>query len=157
MRIPRKIMRLCLTESKNRLLVKDKDRVDEYGEVFTPTPRVLRMLDEIYDDLCTEGHTVMDPFVGDGQLILPVAIIKQELRHTENLSTIYGVDIMQDNVDECRKRLLDVCGHTPENIAIVERNIVCADGHRYHYRFDGTDPYKTLDDLQNEGLWEGGL
>lgn len=51
------------------------------------------------------------------------------------LSTTYGVDLMQDNVDLCRARLL--CGQ--EDLRhIVEQNIVCADGLKYHYRFDGS-------------------
>ena len=66
------------------------------------------------------------------------------------LSTIYGVDLMQDNVDLCRERLL--CGR--EDLRhIVEQNIVCADALRYHYRFDNTDPYKTAQDLQLESLF----
>jgi hypothetical protein len=54
------------------------------------------------------------------------------------LSTIYGVDLMEDNVELCRERLL--CGrHDLRHI--VEKNIVCADGLRYHYRFDDSYPY----------------
>ena len=54
------------------------------------------------------------------------------------LGTVYGVDLMQDNVDLCRERLL--CGR--EDLRhIVEQNIVCADALRYHYRFDGSHLY----------------
>ena len=57
---------------------------------------------------------------------------------------------MQDNVDLCRERLL--CGQ--EHLRhIVEKNIVCADALRYHYRFDGTDPYKTTKDLHFDKLF----
>ena len=64
------------------------------------------------------------------------------------LSTIYGVDLMQDNVDLCRERLL--CGR--EDLRhIVEQNIVCADGLRYHYRFDGGHPYDNEIDEQHFG------
>jgi hypothetical protein len=55
---------------------------------------------------------------------------------------------MQDNVDLCRERLL--CGR--EDLRhIVEKNIVCADGLRYHYRFDNTAPYS---DLMFDSLFE---
>ena len=54
------------------------------------------------------------------------------------LQTIYCVDLMPDNVKLCQDRLL--CGQ--EHLRhIVEKNIVCADALRYHYRFDGTHPY----------------
>jgi hypothetical protein len=54
------------------------------------------------------------------------------MTHEEALRTIYGVDIMIDNVDECRDRLL--CGQ--EDLRdIVEQNIVCDDALIYKYKF----------------------
>ena len=52
------------------------------------------------------------------------------------LQTIYGVDLMQDNVDLCRERLL--CGRKDLR-HIVERNIVCHDALTYDYSFNGTN------------------
>ena len=69
--------------------------------------------------------------------------IKNGIDFEQALSTIYGVDLMQDNVGLCRNRLL--CGQ--EHLRpIVERNIVCADALKYHYRFDGTpcDPENVV-------------
>jgi hypothetical protein len=66
-------------------------------------------------------------------------IRKIELKHKNPLETVYGVDIMQDNVDECRQRLLAIAGNTERNRAIVERNIVCADGLTYDYSFGETE------------------
>ena len=67
------------------------------------------------------------------------------------LSTIYGVDLMQDNVEECKKRLL--CGR--EDLRhIVENNIVCADALRYHYRFDGSHPYDDeVVEIEKQERW----
>jgi hypothetical protein len=84
--------------------------------------------------------TFLDPTCGDGQFLREVLIRKMENGSTfeQALSTVYGVDLMQDNVELCRERLL--CGR--EDLRhIVEQNIVCADGLRYHYRFDGSHPY----------------
>ena len=51
------------------------------------------------------------------------------------LSTVYGVDLMQDNVDLCRERLL--CGSQDlKHIAIVEQNIYQADGLKFSYKFE---------------------
>jgi hypothetical protein len=52
------------------------------------------------------------------------------------LQTIYGVDLMPDNVDLCRERLL--CGRS-DLAHIVKRNIVCHDALTYDYSFNGTD------------------
>jgi hypothetical protein len=116
-------------------------RVKATGEVFTPTELVREMLEQIpIDQFQDPAKTFLDNSCGDGQFLGEVLIRKMENGSTfeQALSTTYGVDLMQDNVDLCRDRLL--CGR--EDLRhIVEQNIVCADALRYHYRFDGTHPY----------------
>ena len=118
-----------------------KARVKATGEVFTPTPLVQEILDQLPQEVFTDtAKTFLDPSCGDGQFLGEVLIRKMENGSTfeQALSTIYGVDLMEDNVQLCRDRLL--CGR--EDLRhIVEQNIVCADGLRYHYRFDGSHPY----------------
>lgn len=120
---------------------REQARIKSTGEVFTPTPLVQEILDHLDDELFTDpSKTFLDPSCGDGQFLGEVLIRKVEngINFETALSTIYGVDLMQDNVDLCRERLL--CGR--EDLRhIVEKNIVCADGLRYHYRFDDTYPY----------------
>ena len=132
---------------------RDRTRVKATGEVFTPTPLVQEILDKLQQDLFTDStKTFLDPSCGDGQFLGEVIIRKMENGSTfeQALSTTYGVDLMQDNVDLCRERLL--CGR--EDLRhIVEKNIVCADALRYHYRFDGSDPYKTEDNIIKESLF----
>ena len=133
---------------------RDKIRVKATGEVFTPTKLVQEILDKIpTETFSNKDKTYLDPSCGDGQFLGEILIRKVEngIDFEQALSTIYGVDLMQDNVDLCRERLL--CGQ--EHLRpIVEKNIVCADALRYHYRFDGTDPYKTAKDLQFDRLFE---
>ena len=116
-------------------------RVKATGEVFTPTNLVQIMLDKLDQDIfINKDKTFLDPACGDGQFLSEVFIRKIEngIEFETALSTIYGVDLMEDNVELCRERLL--CGR--EDLRhIVEQNIVCADGLRYHYRFDGSPPY----------------
>lgn len=114
---------------------RDQLRVKATGEVFTPTPLVQEILDQLDPELFQDPtKTFIDPTCGDGQFLSEVLIRKLENGHTLEaaLSTIYGVDLMQDNVDLCRDRLL--CGHE-ELRPIVERNIVQADGLTYDYNF----------------------
>jgi type I restriction-modification system DNA methylase subunit len=128
-------------------------RVKATGEVFTPTELVREMLGQIPIDQFTDpAKTFLDNSCGDGQFLGEILIRKMENGSTfeRALATIYGVDLMQDNVIFCRERLL--CGQ--EHLRhIVERNIVCADALRYHYRFDGSDPYKTEKDIHLESLF----
>ena len=130
----------CILESKDYFLVKHPDRVKQLGEVFTPTELVLEILDQLPAQVWDTGKTYLDPTCGNGQFLAAVLIIKMELGHPTPLSTIYGVDIMQDNVDECRQRLIDIAGDTPGNWEIVRNNIRCEDGLTYDYSFDKEPP-----------------
>lgn len=136
-----------MDESKNRVLVRNAERQTELGEVFTPTELVLEILEQMPESIWEEGKTFLDPTCGNGQLLAPVAIIKRELGHKNWLETIYGVDLMQDNVNETRERLLAIAGNTEENRKIVENNIRQADGLTYDYSFGGPG---SLEDLFNE-------
>ena len=118
---------------------RDKLRVKATGEVFTPTPLVQKCLGELPMTLFQDPtKNFLDNSCGDGQFLGEVLIRKMENGSTfeQALSTVYGVDLMQDNVDLCRERLL--CGQ--EHLRhIVTRNIVCHDALTYDYSFNGTD------------------
>ena len=120
---------------------RDLVRVKETNEVFTPTHLVREILGKFDQDIFRDPtKNFLDPTCGDGQALGEALILKLEngIDFESALSTIYGVDLMPDNVRLCQDRLL--CGQ--EHLRhIVERNIVCADALRYHYRFDGSHPY----------------
>lgn len=132
---------------------RDRIRIKKTSEVFTPTDLVQRALDKFPKEAFEKkDEKFLDQSCGDGQFLGEILIRKVEngIDFEQALSTIYGVDLMQDNVDLCRERLL--CGQ--EHLRhIVEKNIVCADALRYHYRFDGSDPYKTAKDIQFDKLF----
>ena len=89
-------------------LTKTKKRTKEQGEVFTPDWLVKEMLDKLPEELFTDpSKTFIDPACGDGNFLIQVLDrkIKKGSSVIEALSTTYGVDIMQDNVNDCRKRL----------------------------------------------------
>ena len=117
---------------------RERSRVKATGEVFTPQELVQTTLDTLDPELFNdESKTFIDNSCGDGQFLSEVLIRKVSygIDFEQALSTIYGVDLMADNVKECQDRLL--CGR--EDLRhIVDKNIVCADGLKYHYRFDGT-------------------
>jgi type I restriction-modification system DNA methylase subunit len=137
---------------------RDRLRIKQTNEVFTPTPMVQSCLDKITDQnvFIDKTKTFLDNSCGDGQFLSEVLIRKLEngIDFETALSTIYGIDLMEDNVELCRERLL--CGQ--EDLRhIVEKNIVCADALRYHYRFDNSHPYDDeLKDRIIEDLFEIG-
>lgn len=138
------IKSLCLKESSNYFLTKHPDRIKELGEVFTPTPLVLEMLEKLPQETWEPNKTFLDPTCGNGQFLAAVLITKISLGHdvTKALQSVYGVDIMQDNVDECRQRLLDIVQDigntkiTDKHKELVNHNILCKDGLEYDYSFE---------------------
>ena len=134
---------------------RDKNRVKQTQECFTKDFLVQKACDIIEEKDPTAfsdpTKTFIDPTgCGDGQFLGEVLIRKMEngIDFEQALSTIYGVDLMDDNVELCRERLL--CGR--EDLRhIVERNIVCHDALTYDYSFNGTN--NTNEELRFEELF----
>ena len=104
------------SEVKNRMddhsymsgIDRDEYRVKVTAEVFTPTDLVIRMVRECGADEFAPGKTVLDPACGDGQFLVAVKWVKvlfHGMTESAALDDIYGVDLMRDNVDLCKKRL----------------------------------------------------
>lgn len=103
-------------------VVKSRDRVKAYGEVFTPRYMVDQMLDLVSEDLETGpdfvDKTFLEPSAGDGNFLL--AILRRKLQAIENhytvkewpqqslfaLASIYGVELLEDNHQEARAIML---------------------------------------------------
>lgn len=103
-------------------LIKSKKRSDELGEVFTPQWLVDEMLDELPQDVFTNPEkTFIDPACGDGNFLVRVLERKIQNGSTplQALQTTYGIDIMPDNIDECRKRLIGVAMKMNNNHADI--------------------------------------
>ena len=102
--------------------VKSKNRVAEYGEVFTAEREVNAMLDLVKQETERIDSRFLEPACGDGNFLveilnrkLNVVVSKYKKSQSEferyiiiALSSIYGVDILEDNVISCRQRLFDI-------------------------------------------------
>jgi len=120
---------------------RDKLRVKQTAEVFTPTPLVQEMLDRLEEQDPTiftdPTKTFLDNSCGDGQFLSEVVIRKMERSGCtleQALSTTYGVEFMEDNTNECKARLAGP-NPTAEILEIVNQNIVHHDALTYHYQF----------------------
>lgn len=151
-------MNLTLSEAINHVrnreymsgIERDKLRIKATGEIFTPTLLVQQMLERLPQELFTNPtKTFLDPSCGDGQFLGEVLIRKLEngISFETALSTIYGVELMEDNVKLCHDRLL--CGR--EDLRhIVEKNIVQANSMEYNYLFGETEEFgNSLFELSN--------
>ena len=120
---------------------RDKLRIKQTAEVFTPTPLVQEMLDKLEEENPTlfsdPTKTFLDNSCGDGQFLSEVVIRKMERSGCtleQSLSTTYGVEFMEDNVNECKKRLAGP-EPTDEIWEILNKNIVHHDALTYDYKF----------------------
>ena len=87
---------------------RDKQRIQSTAEIFTPTDLVIEMLNNIDINRLGAGKTILDPACGDGQFLTAIKWVKvyiHQMTESDALEDIYGVDIMRDNVDLCKKRL----------------------------------------------------
>ena len=117
--------------------MKTKERIKEFGEVFTPPELVNEMLDKLpYSELCDPTKTIGDiSGCGNGNFLIVVLErrIKTGIPHEDALKTIYGVDIMEDNVQECKERL-SLGSKDKEIWNILNHNIICADALKKNHK-----------------------
>ena len=141
----------CMKEE----LIRDPSRVENLGEVFTPSWLVREILDLVPDAKVESLDTkCLDPACGHGQflveaLVRKLAVVASRIDDPEEcryslltaLTNIYGVDIDRENVFDARKRLSDLMleahrfllgEHAVEEyrravLFVLERNIIQAD------------------------------
>ena len=98
---------------------KSKQRVADHGEVFTDEREVNAMLDLVKYETERIDSRFLEPACGNGNFLAEIlrrklAVVKT--RYSKNpadyekyavlaLTSIYGVELLQDNVDECRERM----------------------------------------------------
>jgi len=115
-----------LVQSSNTLddetLVKSRQRVADHGEVFTTSWMVQDMLDLVKDESERIDSRFLEPACGSGNFLM--AVLKRKLSTVQSkygksefekrqhalfsLMCIYGIEILGDNVKECRDNLLEI-------------------------------------------------
>ena len=102
--------------------IKSKDRVANHGEVFTNIREVNAMLDLVKDETQRIDSRFLEPACGTGNFLIEVLRRKLEVvesRYKKSkieferysilaLSSIYGIDILEDNLKECKTRLYEL-------------------------------------------------
>src|SRR5438477_2083897 len=102
--------------------VKSKQRVADHGEVFTPAWMVEAMLDLVREETERIDSRFLEPACGSGNFL--VRILRRKLAAVElkfgksdfekrhyallGLMCIYGIELLEDNIAECRANLLEI-------------------------------------------------
>lgn len=103
-------------------LVKSKQRIADHGEVFTPSWMVEAMLDLVKGETERIDSRFLEPACGSGNFL--VRILQRKLAAVEikfgksefekrhyallALMCIYGIELLPDNIEECRQNLLEI-------------------------------------------------
>jgi hypothetical protein len=109
---------------------KREKRKKQTAEVFTPEFLVNEMLDKLPKEVWEEDKTFCDPACGNGNFLIAILLrkLKKGYNPLKTLQTLYGADIMRDNIRECRERLLKIVKEfepiTEEHIKAVFKNIM---------------------------------
>lgn len=105
-------------------LIKSKQRVKKHAEVFTPSWVVKEMLDILKKECGGEyiEGTFFEPSFGTGNFLMEILErkISSGIDPLTALKQMYGVELLPDNVKECKERLkkiaLDVCSKLIDEI-----------------------------------------
>lgn len=103
-------------------LIKSRKRVADHGEVFTPAWMVDAMLDLVKDETERIDSRFLEPACGSGNFLVGVLqrkLAAVELKYGKSeferrhyallaLMCIYGIELLSDNIDECRANLLEI-------------------------------------------------
>jgi hypothetical protein len=106
-------------------LIKSKKRVADHGEVFTPEWLVENMLDLVKGETERIDSRFLEPACGSGNFLVPVlkrklAAVEQKFGNTDfdrrhyallALMCTYGIELLTDNIAECRANMLEVVAH----------------------------------------------
>lgn len=135
--------------------IKSKSRVEEHGEVFTSSREVKAMLDLVKEETDRIDSRFLEPACGNGNFLIEVlhrklSAINKKYRNNQldyerytfiAVTSLYGIDLLEDNALECRQRLYHEVeklytkkyktNGTPSFLAsiqyVLSQNIVCGD------------------------------
>lgn len=115
---------MASVESTEEVIIKSKKRIQNHGEVFTPKWIIDKMLDtpNIKEACENIEATFLEPAAGEGAFLVAILIRKLEmvtacynesLRQYEHyslfaLTTLYGVELLQDNAKNCAMNLYKI-------------------------------------------------
>ena len=111
-------------------------------EFFTPWTIVQNMCDKIpQSDWSNPEKTFLEPSFGNGNFVLAIVYYRLNagIDWKTALETLYGVELMEDNVEECRERVLalldamDIDYDREEALSIMQHNLVCSDFFKWNF------------------------
>ena len=127
--------------TKNDGITRSKERITKNGEVFTPRSLVEKMMDKIPEEKWKDPNSVwLEPTFGSGNMLICMLErrIASGIEPIQAVKTLYGVELMQDNVDLCKDRIREVLRANKVKITkkvndIIDHNFVCSDFFKWDF------------------------
>lgn len=127
--------------TKNDGITRSKERITKNGEVFTPKALVEKMMDKIPVEKWSDPDaTFLEPTFGSGNMLICMLErrIASGIEPMQAVKTLYGVELMQDNVDLCKDRIREVLRANKVKITkqvndIIDHNFVCSDFFKWDF------------------------
>lgn len=113
-----------------------KERVQKYGEVFTPQWMVEKMCDELPVDAWLPNKTFLEPTCGDGIFVCEIlrrkfANCKCRADYTTSIKSVYAMEIQADNVQKTIEAVTALCREyfkpTKDDLQTINDHIIMAD------------------------------
>lgn len=154
--------------------IKSRRRVQDHGEVFTNPREVNAMLDLVKEETERIDSRFLEPACGDGNFLAEILrrkldvcarFVKQkkytQLEYEKNavlaVSSIYGIELLPDNAEACRERLLKIFTEEYQRLFkdsvkaeciesiryLLSKNIIIGDALSYH-RVDKPEEWITI-------------
>ena len=128
--------------------VKSKQRVTDHGEVFTAQREVNAMLDLVKQETERIDSRFLEPACGDGNFLAEIlrrklTVVKNRYRRSSldyekyavvAATSIYGVDILPDNVEDCRKRMFSIWDKEYTKVCKLDANDDCREAIRFIFQ-----------------------
>lgn len=121
-------------------MIKSNERKQAFGEVYTPSWLVKNMCDMLPEEAWNSDKKILEPICGNGNFLVEITKRKMErckrsgkCDYLKALNTIYGIDILQDNVEESKQRMLEIVKEyiRKEEYSkakeILDKRIICGD------------------------------
>ena len=135
-------------EQERNVQTKSKQRVADHGEVFTAEREVNAMLDLVKQETERIDSRFLEPACGTGNFLAEIlrrklAVVKSRYgRNSDDyeryaviaVMSIYGVDILQDNVDECCERMFEIFESEYISVCKKDADVDTCDAVRYVLR-----------------------
>lgn len=114
-----------------------QNKINKFGEVFTKKNEVKMMTKLFIKEINRIESRFLEPACGDGNFLTEILTLKLNTLDKDKIlynkylsnyisiiSSLYGIDILDENVQKCRERLYNICKKFNFNIGFKDTNLL---------------------------------